>query len=251
MTTKKTTTKKAPAKKRAPRKKAAPKTNGSAAKAKPKAAPKKSLPEAFTLERIVLLKVLRAVAASASTDEIRPHINCVLFEFDKTGVTLVATDGHRLTRFALTVPVLGTGNLSVPVSIAHVDRLLRLLRPKGKMERLSIVTVTPTLTEGLMVHIEQDLSVPLPMLDVSFPPYDKVIPSHKTGDASRVDVNPMYVLELGKLGRALNVSQLTLSPVVGDREPIRFDGQSEWGSLTHVIMPMRPDAKDKKKGGRK
>ncbi|NBV12464.1 MAG: DNA polymerase III subunit beta [Sphingobacteriia bacterium] len=47
----------------------------------------------------VLLKAIQKTLFAASTDELKPAMNGMLFNFTDSGVTFVATDAHRLVRY--------------------------------------------------------------------------------------------------------------------------------------------------------
>lgn len=56
----------------------------------------------FTMPSTALVTAINKTLFAVSTDDLRPAMTGVLFELDKSGITCVATDAHRLVKFKRT-----------------------------------------------------------------------------------------------------------------------------------------------------
>ena len=56
----------------------------------------------FTMTSTALVTAINKTLFAVSSDDLRPAMTGVLFELDKTGITTVATDAHRLVKFKRT-----------------------------------------------------------------------------------------------------------------------------------------------------
>ena len=56
----------------------------------------------FTMTSTALVTAINKTIFAVSSDDLRPAMTGVLFELDKTGITCVATDAHRLVKFKRT-----------------------------------------------------------------------------------------------------------------------------------------------------
>ena len=85
-----------------------------------------------TMERGTLRAMLEGVTVTMSKDGTRPHLNGVLFEFGRDRLTLVSTDGHRLTKteapYHLNAPKGPIEPWSALIKADDVDRLLKAVK---------------------------------------------------------------------------------------------------------------------------
>ncbi len=131
------------------------------------------LPEAgdlqgTTMSAAALADMIARTAFAISTDEMRTNLNGALFESDGSTVTMVATDGHRLTKF--TAPMAGpTLERSIVIPRKGILELRRVLDASDDEIELGVqgshlFARTPALTLAIKLN------------DVAFPPHDRVIP---------------------------------------------------------------------------
>jgi DNA polymerase III sliding clamp (beta) subunit (PCNA family) len=77
-----------------------------------------------TVDGATLGNAIDAVAYAISPDETRAHVNSMLLEWQGPTLRLVATDGHRLSRYETTCDASGKGSVLVP--LASVGELRKL-----------------------------------------------------------------------------------------------------------------------------
>ncbi len=78
--------------------------------------------EQFDLDGPILRKLIQKTSFAVSQDELRPAMNGVLIEARKKSITSVATDGHRMVRYVLTMqkPLNFERNVIIPVKTLNV-----------------------------------------------------------------------------------------------------------------------------------
>ena len=119
-----------------------------------------------------LADLIQKTQFSVSTDEARVNLNGVLFECDGEVATMVSTDGHRLTKYRapFTGPKLSKGIIIPRKGMLEIRKVLE--RVDGEVE-LAVDGQHFFVRAGALL-----LSVKLN--NVTFPPYQQVIPStHK------------------------------------------------------------------------
>lgn len=119
-----------------------------------------------------LADLIQKTQFSVSTDEARVNLNGVLFECDGEMATMVSTDGHRLTKYRapFTGPKLAKGIIIPRKGMLEIRKVLE--RVDGEVE-LAVDGQHFFVRAGTLL-----LSVKLN--NVTFPPYQQVIPStHK------------------------------------------------------------------------
>jgi DNA polymerase III subunit beta len=116
----------------------------------------------------VLADLIHKTQFSVSTDEARVNLNGVLLECDGQSATMVSTDGHRLTKYTcpLSGPVLSKG-IIIP--------------RKGMLEIRKVLERSPAevgvAVDGQHIFIQTaDLLLSVKLNNVTFPPYQAVIP---------------------------------------------------------------------------
>jgi DNA polymerase-3 subunit beta len=115
-----------------------------------------------------LIDLIQRTQFAVSPDEARINLNGVLLECDGDNATMVATDGHRLTKYtrAFAGPRLETGVIIPRKGMLEVRRLL---------ERVTGDTAMAVGGGHLFVRADE-LLLSVKLTDVTFPPYREVIP---------------------------------------------------------------------------
>jgi len=123
----------------------------------------------FSIPKDVLLQALSQVSFAASVDETRPVLTGVLFLFKKGGVTLVATDGFRLSQKKL--------------ALKTFEKEKNMILPKGALLELSRLTnededISFSVREedNQVVFGVGDIVLTTRVLDGEFPDFEKIIP---------------------------------------------------------------------------
>jgi len=138
-----------------------------------------ALPKEFGL-------VLEEVAYASSTDESRYYLNGVFFDPTETGLTLVATDGHRLsmTNAELSIPGLDRGQI---LGSKAVSQLLKMLdEESASLHELAFC-------DGALVYKRAGLTFSARLVDGQFPDYRQVVPN--TSGAAAVYFDKRVMLE--------------------------------------------------------
>jgi DNA polymerase-3 subunit beta len=124
---------------------------------------------AFTMTSHQLLTAINKSIFAVSNDDLRPAMTGVFFELEKTGLTVVATDAHRLVRYRLKeVNCPKTDNFIVPKKPLN---LLKSSLPDNEDE----ISVSYNSNHMFVTHGTVELSCRL--LDARFPDYKVVIPA--------------------------------------------------------------------------
>jgi DNA polymerase-3 subunit beta len=117
-----------------------------------------------------LKRLLEKTAFAMAQQDVRYYLNGVLLEFSEDGVTAVATDGHRLSRYFLALPGAttdGVEQLIVPAKT--VIELRRLLSDDDTM-------VTFSWGQRTLTVIQADAVLTSKLLEGKYPEYQRVIP---------------------------------------------------------------------------
>jgi len=117
----------------------------------------------------VLARAIDSVSYAVSVDETRAHVNSALLEIGDGVLRLVATDGHRLSKFETTVDSCETVSALVP---------LKSLLEIRKMCGASSVALR---VSGPNIYIETDDGVlSAKLVNAQFPPWKQIVPIERT-----------------------------------------------------------------------
>lgn len=124
---------------------------------------------AFTMSSHHLLTAINKSIFAVSSDDLRPAMTGVFFELEKSGLTAIATDAHRLVRYRLNnVKCTKSDSFIVPKKPLN---LLKNSLPDNEDE----LTVSYNSNHLFINHGTVELSCRL--LDARFPDYKVVIPA--------------------------------------------------------------------------
>lgn len=122
-----------------------------------------------------LLEAINQVAYAAATDEGRPVLTGVLFKLERKSLSLVATDGYRLSlkTIQLREPVKENLSLLLPAkTLLEVSRLIA----EEKGESLKMVQMGFTKEQNQVVFVFPELELYSRVIEGEFPDYQKIIP---------------------------------------------------------------------------
>ena len=123
----------------------------------------------FSMTSSALLTAINKTLFATSSDDLRPAMTGVFFEFDDKGIQFVATDAHRLVRYKRTdVSSPGTDSFIVPRKPLN---LLKSVLPDNEDE----ITLNYNNNHFFVQHGESKMSCRL--IDARFPDYKVVIPT--------------------------------------------------------------------------
>jgi len=129
----------------------------------------------FSLPSEKLLEAINQVAFAAATDEGRPVLTGVLFKLEEKTLSLVATDGYRLSlkTILLTTPVKEKVNLLLPAkSLMEVARIIA----DTKADKQSSVQMGFTKEQNQVVFVFPEMVLFSRIIEGEFPDYEKIIP---------------------------------------------------------------------------
>lgn len=139
-----------------------------------------SIPQAGKLDKTFQIKVenlekaLSKVLFSASLDETRPVLTGVLFIFEETGLSLVSSDGFRLSKKTIKLnKKIESKNLIIPR-----NSLVELLRNMGSLEKSDQVLFSVKENENQLVIKIGDIYLATRLIDGNFPDFEKIIPKN-------------------------------------------------------------------------
>jgi hypothetical protein len=201
-----------------------------------------------TMEQGTLRAMLEGVTLTMSKDPTRPHLHGVLFVFKRETLTLVSTDGQRLTKVITAYRAKDEQGpdetTSYLIKAADVKTLLTAV--KGAKKEHSYPVTLELEPKGFKVSVFLGASYGFQAQDESFPPYEKVIPEHRASDGKGcavIGVSAAFLGDVGKAGKhlAYDKSGGVRWSVEGERDPIRIDmTNTDTGTeTTIVLMPMR------------
>lgn len=128
---------------------------------------------AFEIDLSILTQAINQIAFAAATDDSRPVLTAILCTFTSDKLTLVATDGFRLS--------LKNINLSSPLSLDSGIQTL-LIPAKTLMEIVKLAKNSPKIKIGLtpdshqIVFVLEDLELVSRLIDGEYPDYHRIIP---------------------------------------------------------------------------
>lgn len=187
--------------------------------------------------------LFRAAAVCISNEETRPYLSGVYIEsHTEKGVTLTATDGHRLI-----VVHDENGVADAPAFVRLSARALKACKTGRKEDHRILSIEGDTATIFAFVTAEEDEpGTPVAvsadcLVDGTYPDYRRVIPSEFSGE--HAVFNGDYLAAFADVGKMLRPASRDGAPL-----SIRHNGESPalitWGGVAHafgILMPMRAD----------
>jgi DNA polymerase-3 subunit beta len=122
----------------------------------------------FTIDSAAINDMILKTIYAVSSDLTRPALCGVLWEFKKDSITMVATDGHRLSRVVRMGSFSDVERKDIIVSPKALNILRSLLEEKGE--------VRVTVAENHITFDLQDNVIYSRLLEGPFPDYTQVIP---------------------------------------------------------------------------
>lgn len=127
--------------------------------------PLKPCAPTLSMNSETLLRMIKTTIFSASTDELKPVLNGVLFEISKKSARMVATDGHRLA--------------CCEVEVEEVEKEVKTILAIKTLEQLQKMIeedVNIGIGENIVTFIMKDSRLISKTVDGEFPDYRRVIP---------------------------------------------------------------------------
>lgn len=133
----------------------------------------------FTLDASLFSHIINQVSFAAATDEGRPVLTGILMIFKNKGMTVVATDGFRLSLKKIT---------NLPFSLVSGKEELRLIFPsralseigriitEGKVEEKEELKVTLTENNNQAIFNFKNIDLITRLIEGEFPNFEKIIP---------------------------------------------------------------------------
>jgi len=185
------------------------------------------------------IRALRAVLVAVSTEETRYYLNGINLEFTPDGVTMCATDGHRM--IVLRQPYGEHGATGAHASVIVPRDLVAKLKVKHKVVEETTLTIGD---DGRLTFEHAGESFGGSRVDGNFPDYRRVVP--KELDGKPAQYNPAYLADFAKARQELTGSKLDKD---GKGSPlVRYNGGSPavvdfaYGTgfqAIGVLMPIR------------
>jgi DNA polymerase III subunit beta len=130
----------------------------------------------LALDAGVLAELIAKTHFSISTDETRAHLNSALFEWEGDVVRMVTTDGHRLSKYDVTLTGRqASSTMLIPrKAVLELRRLAEDILSDPTLEKKDLL-VTQSGASAFFQGGGTTFSVKL--VDAQFPPYSQVIPA--------------------------------------------------------------------------
>ncbi len=139
----------------------------------------------FSIPSNIILPALSKILFATGSDETRPVLTGVLFIFDANELTLVASDGFRLSKIGIT--------LAKKVG----DKKISLIIPKSFLLELMKITANtdqilfePRETDNQLITKIGDTIISTRLIEGNFPDFEKIIPKNTTTNVT-VDKNDL------------------------------------------------------------
>lgn len=183
------------------------------------------------LSAYIDLRTLAAVSLFCSNEETRYYLKGVLVEIGATGITYVATDGHRLAaRRVDLLPDLPPNTL-IGRWIIPVDDC-RALKPGKRGTGMALLTPSGN---NLVLTFEGKPHLVQPV-DGTFPDWRRIIPSKTTGKLSKLTLNGKFFAAVWAFGDALGIG-MPVAHWTDDGGPVPFTFTDDTAFC--LVMPMR------------
>lgn len=168
--------------------------------------------ESISMPLEVLSDAVSSTLFAASTDELKPAMNGMLFEFKPDGATFVATDAHRLVRFRRT-----DITSESEVTFIMPQKALKLLLTAGAASEAEAAQIDYNQSNAFFRFGNTVLGCRL--IDARFPDYQNVIPASSTkkviinkkellGSLRRLDIYSNQTTHLGRFKFSGNVLEV-------------------------------------------
>ena len=132
--------------------------------------PDKMLGDRFVVPTEVLGRMISKVAFAASQDEARPTLNSVLVNVAGDGLTMTATDRHRLARMVCTTDIATDAEANLVLPLRALGTITHLLRDSGPLREV-------TASEGKVLFSFASSSLFVSLLETPFADVDSVMPA--------------------------------------------------------------------------
>ena len=142
--------------------------------------------ETLELEQGTFKQLLDKTAFSMAQQDVRYYLNGCLLEISKAGIRVVATDGHRLAKSELAMPLAVSGHRQVIVPRKAVSELQRFLDGGEDSVQLEVNPNHVRVSAGPWVFTAK-------LIDGRFPDYEKVIP---VSLETHLEVNRLQLSEI-------------------------------------------------------
>jgi len=132
---------------------------------------------AFEIDLPILTEAINQIAFAAATDDSRPVLTAILCTFSSEELTLVATDGFRLS--------LKNIKLTNPLNLSEEKQTL-LIPAKSLLEVVKLARNAKKIKIGLtkdahqVVFVLEDLELVSRLIDGEYPDYHRIIPKEAT-----------------------------------------------------------------------
>lgn len=173
---------------------------------------------------------LKALAISASKDDVRYYLKGIAFDFTGTHPVAVSTDGHRLLAIKIDIPVEQTPTRDMKKSyIVPLDAIQSL-----KTKKFDEITITIRDDETYSLS-NNGTETSGRLIEGRFPDWRKVTPTEVSGEPGQYQAD--YIGDFGKISTLLDAKYPTISHN-GDKGPALINlTDDSFG----VLMPFRAE----------
>jgi DNA polymerase III subunit beta len=184
---------------------------------------------ALTFPKEGILEALNQVISSASSDESRPVLTGVLFLFSKTGLTLVATDGFRLSQKKLLFKSSDTKDETLKVVLPK-SPLLEIARLGEEAEEIKLSLKAK---ESQAVFGLGEVVLSSRVLEGEFPDYEKIIP--KTSSI-QIRTDKEELARAVKLASVFARDSANIVKITPEKEAIKLTAESSQSGNQETLI---------------
>jgi len=190
-------------------------------------------------------RAMKAAAMCASDQETRYYLKGVFIETSAAGVTLTATDGHRLVAMTHAPATDAPHDATAPAVIVPLHMIDRLKIGKRAPDYLRL-TIDATATPAKLTLSFDGLSITGEAVDGTYPAARRVaVAAFNSPDAGKIaHFNPAYVATFGKMAELMTGGKppaIHVMPNGGSPALVDFLGDHDAAGVEAfgVLMPCR------------
>lgn len=166
------------------------------------------------------------VVFASTSDEGRPVLTGVLFKFQEDSLTMVATDGFRLSKMDLLLQekdkVPEIKQIIIPAKA--LTEVVRIVSEESKKENSGQLSVS--FDKGLIIFSIGDISLATRLIEGSFPAFEKIIPASHTIDVSTSSQDLLRAIKAASIFARDNANIIKFKISGSSKEDIKFKIES-------------------------
>lgn len=185
--------------------------------------------KATTLPKVAIMEALSQVIFSVSGDESRPILTGVLLLFSKSGLSLVATDGFRLSQKKIGF----NGEVEAKKVVLPKNTLMEVLRLGEEIEEIKFQLKE---TENQAVFAIGEAILSSRVLDGEFPDFEKIIPKFSS---VKVKTDKEELLRAVRLASVFARDSANIVKIKLEKDSVKVSAESSQAGNQEMMVEAR------------